>query len=112
MLSIARVSNSRVWTAPMPLQIATWNINSVRLRMPLVQRFLEEHQPDVLCLQETKCPDDQFPTAAFRKLGYNHLQINGQKGYHGVATVSRVPLDLVEKRSFCEKNDCRHISTR
>jgi len=95
----------------MPLKIATWNINSVRLRMPLVQRFLEEHQPDVLCLQETKCPDDQFPTAAFRKLGYNHVQINGQKGYHGVATVSRIPLDLVEKRSFCEKNDCRHIST-
>lgn len=95
----------------MPLKIATWNINSVRLRMPLVQRFLEEHQPDVLCLQETKCPDDQFPSAAFRKLGYRHIQLNGQKGYHGVATVSRLPLELVEKRSFCNMEDCRHIST-
>ena len=95
----------------MPLKIATWNINSVRLRMPLIKRFLEEHQPDVLCLQETKCPNDQFPMAAFSKLGYNYAQINGQKGYHGVATVSRLPLDLVEKRSFCAKDDCRHISS-
>jgi exodeoxyribonuclease III len=95
----------------MPLKIATWNINSVRLRLPLVQRFLEEHQPDVLCLQETKCPDDQFPTAAFRKLGYGHVEIHGQKGYHGVATISRRPLTLVEKRSFCGLVDCRHLST-
>jgi exodeoxyribonuclease III len=95
----------------MPLKIATWNINSVRLRLPLVQRFLEEHQPDVLCLQETKCPDDQFPTAAFRKIGYGHLEIHGQKGYHGVATISRRPLTVVEKRSFCGLVDCRHLST-
>ncbi|WP_173934160.1 exodeoxyribonuclease III [Chelativorans sp. Marseille-P2723] len=95
----------------MPFKIATWNINSVRLRMPLVQRFLEEYQPDVLCLQETKCPDDQFPSAAFRKLGYNYIQIHGQKGYHGVATVSRRPLSVVEKRTFCGIGDCRHLST-
>jgi len=96
----------------MPLSIATWNINSVRLRMPIVERLLAEHQPDVLCLQETKCPDDQFPSAAFRKLGYEHLAINGQKGYHGVATVARRPLEIVERRAFCEMGDCRHISTR
>ncbi|MEZ5784131.1 MAG: exodeoxyribonuclease III [Rhizobiaceae bacterium] len=95
----------------MPFSIATWNINSVRLRMPLVERLLLEHQPDVLCLQETKCPDDQFPSAAFRKLGYTHLAINGQKGYHGVATVARRPIEIVEKRAFCEKGDCRHLST-
>lgn len=96
----------------MPFKIATWNINSVRLRLPLVQRFLEEYRPDVLCLQETKCPDDQFPTAAFRKLGYNHVAIHGQKGYHGVATISRIPQETVEKRSFCGLVDCRHLLTR
>ncbi|HEU4985442.1 MAG TPA: exodeoxyribonuclease III [Rhizobiaceae bacterium] len=96
----------------MPFTIATWNINSVRLRMPIVQRFLEEYRPDVLCLQETKCPDDQFPLAGFRKLGYNHIAIHGQKGYHGVATIARRPIEIVEKREFCKKGDCRHISTR
>lgn len=95
----------------MPLKIATWNINSVRLRLPLVVRLLEEHRPDVLCLQETKCPDDQFPTAAFRKLGYPYVEIHGQRGYHGVATISRLPLEVVERRGFCGMADCRHLST-
>jgi len=80
--------------------------------MPLVERLLLENAPDVLCLQETKCPDDQFPSAAFRKLGYEHIAISGQKGYHGVATVARRPLEIVEKREFCQKGDCRHLSVR
>ena len=96
----------------MPFSIATWNINSVRLRMPIVERFLTEHRPDVLCLQETKCPDDQFPSAAFRKLGYEHIAISGQKGYHGVATVARRPIEIVDRRRFCDMQDCRHISVR
>jgi exodeoxyribonuclease III len=94
----------------MPFSVATWNINSVRLRMPLVEHFLLTHSPDILCLQETKCPDDAFPLKAFRKLGYEHIEISGQKGYHGVATVSRRPLELVEKRDFCTKGDCRHLA--
>jgi exodeoxyribonuclease-3 len=76
----------------MPLSVATWNINSVRLRIGLVRRFLHEHAPDVLCLQETKCPDGNFPFAAFKAAGYRHVEIHGQKGYHGVAIVSRLPL--------------------
>ncbi len=94
----------------MSFTIATWNINSVRLRMPLVERFLAEFQPDVLCLQETKCPDDLFPMKAFRKAGYEHIAISGQKGYHGVATVARRPLTIVERRRFCDNDDCRHLS--
>ena len=96
----------------MPFSIVTWNINSVRLRMPIVERLLKEHAPDVLCLQETKCPDDQFPTAAFRKLGYEHVAINGQKGYHGVATIARRPIEIVEKRQFCGIVDSRHLATK
>ncbi len=94
----------------MPLSVATWNINSVRLRIGLVTRFLARAEPDVLCLQETKCPDANFPFAAFRKAGYRHVEIHGQKGYHGVAIVSRKPLSDVDKRRFCGKEDARHIA--
>jgi exodeoxyribonuclease-3 len=89
--------------------LATWNINSVRLRIDLVTRYLGEHQPDVLCLQETKCPDANFPLAAFREAGYAHIAINGQKGYHGVAIVSRIPIEAATPRDFCAKGDSRHL---
>jgi len=95
-----------------PLKLATWNINSVRLRIDLVTHFLAQHQPDVLCLQETKVRDSEFPQGDFRKAGYEHIAINGQKGYHGVAVVSRHPLELIEKHEFFGKNDARHIHVR
>ena len=94
----------------MAITIATWNINSVRLRIGLVGRFLEEQQPDVLCLQETKCHDGQFPLSDFRKFGYEHVVINGQKGYHGVAIVSRVPIRSTHNLFFCDNPDARHIA--
>jgi exodeoxyribonuclease III len=94
----------------MRLLVTTWNINSVRLRINLVTRFLRAAQPDVLCLQETKCPDDKFPLKRFTKLGYVHVALSGQKGYHGVAIVSRVPFDSIDLRSFCGKTDCRHVA--
>src|SRR3954468_24589412 len=94
----------------MPVTVTTWNINSVRLRINLVARFLKAVRPDVLCLQETKCPDDAFPAKRFKRLGYEHIAINGQKGYHGVAIVSRVPFDMIDKRGFCGKTDSRHIA--
>ena len=83
---------------------------SVRLRIDLVRRLLAEQAPDVLCLQETKCPDANFPVAAFREAGYPHVEFNGQKGYHGVAIVSRLPLAEVGRRRFCGKEDARHIA--
>jgi exodeoxyribonuclease-3 len=96
----------------MPFSIATWNINSVRLRLPLVERLLRDHAPDVLCLQETKCPNDQFPEKAFRALGYDHIALHGQKGYHGVATISRLPFEDIVRQDFCAVGDARHLSTR
>jgi exodeoxyribonuclease-3 len=89
--------------------VATWNINSVRLRIGLVARYLEDRKPDVLCLQETKCRDAEFPLADFHKLGYQHVAINGQKGYHGVAIVSKLPILASAKREFCGKGDSRHM---
>jgi exodeoxyribonuclease-3 len=91
------------------VRIATWNINSVRLRIGLAARFLKEHQPDVLCLQETKVIDDLFPSAAFAKLGYPHQAISGQKGYHGVAVVSRIPFHKTGAQEFCGNSDRRHM---
>ncbi len=92
------------------MKITTWNINSVRLRMPLVAQFLQNHAPDVICLQETKCRDAQFPSADFRALGYGHLAINGQKGYHGVAIASKHPMQFIEARDFCSAGHARHIA--
>ncbi|MCX7899758.1 MAG: exodeoxyribonuclease III [Methylocystis sp.] len=92
------------------LKITTWNINSVRLRMPIVAQLLKSRAPDVLCLQETKCRDAEFPLKDFQALGYRHVALNGQKGYHGVAVISKKPLRLIEKRDFCEKGDARHIA--
>jgi exodeoxyribonuclease-3 len=96
----------------MGFSIATWNINSVRLRIGLVEQFLSEWQPDVLCLQETKCPQGQFPSSSLKELGYTHIAEHGQKGYHGVAIVSRLPFEAQHSNQFAGKNDCRHVSVR
>ena len=76
----------------MPFTLATWNINSVRLREPLVLKLLQEETPDVLCLQECKSPVEKMPTAGFAALGYTHMIANGQKGYNGVMILSRLPI--------------------
>ncbi|MEW6123529.1 MAG: exodeoxyribonuclease III [Pseudomonadota bacterium] len=92
------------------LTVCTWNINSVRIRLDIVKDAVERLKPDVLCLQETKCQDDKFPLNAIRDLGFEHIALNGQKGWHGVATFSRLPFESVEKQEFCEKGDARHVA--
>jgi exodeoxyribonuclease-3 len=91
------------------MKIATWNINSVRLRINLVTRFLREHRPDAIALQETKVMNELFPAEPFERLGYVHHAIHGQKGYHGVAVLSRMPLREKLSHEFCANQDCRHI---
>ncbi len=92
------------------MKLATWNINSVRLRIGLVARFLKEHQPDAIALQETKVINDLFPADAFARLGYVHQAVHGQKGYHGVAVLSRLPFREKTSHEFCSNTDCRHIA--
>jgi exodeoxyribonuclease III len=92
------------------LKISTWNINSVRLRIDLVAKFVKAVRPDILCLQETKCPDDAFPRKRFKRLGYESFAVNGQKGYHGVVVLSRLPFESSLVHTFCGKSDCRHVS--
>ena len=91
------------------MKIATWNVNSVRHRINLVTRFLREHQPDVLCLQETKVIDELFPKARLAKLGYEHQAIHGQKAYHGVAVLSRLPFAKTGTQDFCREGHARHM---
>jgi len=92
------------------MKVTTWNINSVRLRMPLVARFLQAEAPDVICLQETKCRDSEFPAKDFRALGYEHIATHGQKGYHGVAIASKRPLRELDRRDFCGAGHARHLA--
>jgi exodeoxyribonuclease-3 len=93
------------------LRIATWNINSLRLRVGLLDRLVEALNPDVICLQETKVPDELFPADALAPLGYPHRVFRGMKGYNGVAILSRVPLSLLDiAPDWCGKGDCRHIA--
>ena len=96
----------------MPITICTWNINSVRLREPIVLKLLEEEKPDVLCLQECKSPVEKIPTENFANLGYKYMAARGQKGYNGVAILSRIPMEDAGHRDFCEKGDARHVAGR
>lgn len=96
----------------MKLKIASWNINSVRLRAQTVARFLKQWQPDVLTLQETKCPPGQFPSTVFDEIGYQHIAEKGQSGYHGVAIISRLAFCEITSRQFCGKQDARHVCVR
>ena len=91
------------------MKIATWNINSVRLRLETVLAFLQQADIDVLCLQETKTQDLHFPAEAFAAAGWPHQAIRGEKSYNGVAIIARQPLAKIGHMEWTGKSDCRHI---
>ncbi|MGD2132375.1 MAG: exodeoxyribonuclease III [Maricaulaceae bacterium] len=78
------------------MKIATWNVNSVKARLPTVLAWFDEAKPDVACLQEIKCVDDAFPRLEFEERGYN-VETHGQKTYNGVALLSKYPIEDVLK---------------
>jgi exodeoxyribonuclease-3 len=94
----------------MRLRLASWNVNSVRMRAEHVTRFIREAAPDVLCLQEIKCREGEFPTAAFVEAGLPHLKIAGQKGWHGVAIASRLPIEDAPRLGVCREGHAREVS--
>jgi len=94
----------------MRLRIATWNVNSVRLRAEQAARFIAEQAPDVLAMQEIKCQEAEFPRQAFIDAGLPHLAISGQKGWHGVAIASRLPIEAVAPLSLCREGHARCVS--
>lgn len=96
----------------MKFTLATWNINSVRIRLDAIRRFIEAYPTDILCLQEIKCADASFPLEPFHELGFTHIKLHGQKAYHGVATLSRLPIERVESLDFNGSGEARHLSVR
>ena len=96
----------------MPFSLATWNINSVRLRAELVARLLREELPDVLCLQECKSPVEKIPHDVFRALGYDYMIARGQKGYNGVAILSKLPMEDAGEQDFAALGHARHVAAQ
>jgi exodeoxyribonuclease-3 len=94
------------------ITIASWNVNSVRARIAIVERLLKEHRPDILCLQETKAADDFFPADFFRRLGYIHQQLCGQRMHHGVAILSRLELGDPGSHDWQDNGEARHVGVR
>ena len=94
------------------MKIASWNINSVRFRIAIVERFLREVEPDILCLQETKVIDAEFPAQVFHDLGYRHVIIHGQRMHHGVAIVSRAPMTADDRLDWQANGEARHVGVR
>jgi exodeoxyribonuclease-3 len=94
----------------MSFTLATWNINSVRLREELVLRLMREEAPDVLCLQECKSPVDKIPMEGFQALGYSHMVARGQKGYNGVAIFSKIPMEEAGAYDYADLGHARHIA--
>ena len=96
----------------MSFTLATWNINSVRLREAIVLQLLRDEAPDVLCLQECKSPVELIPTAGFANLGYHHMVARGQKGYNGVAILSKFPLEDAGGLDLAQLGHARHVAGR
>jgi exodeoxyribonuclease-3 len=96
----------------MPFSLATWNINSVRLREGLVSRLLTDEAPDILCLQECKSPVEKMPLEAFKALGYAYCVARGQKGYNGVAILSKLPIEDVGDKDFAALGHARHVAAK
>lgn len=93
------------------MRIVTWNINSLRFRLTLLERLVATLSPDVICLQETKVTDELFPDAVGPALGYPHVARRGMKAYNGVAIFSRLPLSIdADMPDWCLKNDRRHLA--
>jgi exodeoxyribonuclease III len=95
------------------LRIATWNINSLRLRRERLAPLILALEPDILCLQETKVPDELFPDQLPAEVGLPHFARRGMKSYNGVAILSRIPFETIaDSPDWCGKGDCRHIAVR
>lgn len=95
------------------MKIATWNINGIGSRIEQVVEWCSSAEPDVLCLQETKCVDTKFPRRRFEAIGYEHVEYIGEKAYNGVAIVSRFPIENLQKNFPGDSDDApkRFIAT-
>lgn len=91
------------------LRLVTWNVNSIRIRMGLLKVLIEKYQPDIICLQEVKAKEEDFPFEEIKSLGFLYVALYGIAGYNGVAILSKKPLQNIEKKDWVSKSDARHI---
>ena len=94
------------------MKIVSWNINSLRLRLPLLKKFVAENSPDVVCLQEIKVQDADFPLLEVKALGFDFVEFSGEKSYNGVAILSKFPLSKISKIDVLNYGHKRHISAK
>lgn len=90
-------------------KLATWNVNSIRIRLDLLKKLVAAENPDIICLQEVKAKEEDFPFDEVRLMGYPHIALYGMPGYNGVAILSKTVLNSVEKLDWVGKTDARHI---
>lgn len=94
------------------VKIISWNTNSVRIRLAELKRITKTQQPDVICLQEVKAKEEDFPFADIKALGFEHIALYGMAGYNGVAILAKQPLTDIKRYDWADKADARHISAR
>ena len=90
-------------------KLVTWNVNSIRIRLTPLELLCRLVNPDVICLQEVKAKEEDFPFEEIRRLGFEHIGLYGMAGYNGVAIISKHPLKNIEQRDWVGKRDARHI---
>lgn len=90
-------------------KLVTWNVNSIRIRLELLRKLVGTYAPDIICLQEVKAKEEDFPFDDIKALGFEHIALYGMAGYNGVAILSKVPLKNIEQQDWVSKHDARHI---
>ena len=91
------------------VKIVTWNVNSIRIRLELLRKLVDKYSPDVICLQEVKAKDEDFPFNDVKSLDFDNIALYGMSGYNGVAILSKLPLKNIERIDWIGKKDARHI---
>lgn len=93
-------------------KLVTWNVNSIRIRLDLLKKLAEIHTPDIICLQEVKAKEEDFPFEAVKELGFPYIALYGMAGYNGVAILAKTPLSEIRPLDWVGKKDARHISAK
>jgi len=93
-------------------KLASWNVNSIRIRLDLLKKLIDDEHPDIICIQEVKAREEDFPFEEIEAMGYPHIALYGMPGYNGVAIISRTYLSAIERHDWVGKCDARHISAQ
>lgn len=94
------------------MKIASWNVNSVRIRLNHIEQLVIKEKLDILCLQETKVTNNEFPFKYIKDLGFKYIELYGGKGYNGVAILSKIPLEGSFSLNFLDEKEHRHIAVK